>query len=205
MVFALCLLDEVRCIDQRRCTRRGRLWREAWTERVLLGLGLALEVAAQEAREHAQQHDAREVAVLRLLVPAIELGVVQPEGQGRVPGVPRKRVEEPGALRQLLHELPLERHGLPQLHGLVQDLLAHALELQPREVPDLRDLVLGEVLLDGRKLPHHEAEVQHPVLVHLGQCELRWRHQVDFDLAVEPQAIHLRVHGATVEEVAQQR
>mmetsp|Transcript_32090 Transcript_32090/g.92086 ORF Transcript_32090/g.92086 Transcript_32090/m.92086 type:complete len:389 (-) Transcript_32090:689-1855(-) len=194
LVFPCNLLDEVRRCNHRRLPRVERLppfvglWARWVNVQVRQGrerrFHLRSEIFAQEAPEHAQQNDASEVAVLRLLVPPVQLGVVQPEGQGGVACIPRQRVEEPRPRRQHVDKLALERHGPAQLQRLLQDLLAHALELQPREVPDLCHLVLSKVLLDRRELPDSETEGYHPVLVHLGQGKLCRRHQVDYDLVI---------------------
>mmetsp|Transcript_43578 Transcript_43578/g.123316 ORF Transcript_43578/g.123316 Transcript_43578/m.123316 type:complete len:542 (+) Transcript_43578:215-1840(+) len=176
-----------------------------WARRVRrVVVVIALEIVAEEAAEHAQQDDSCEVPVLRLLVPAVEVGVVQPEGQRGVPGVARERVEELGLRRQPGDEVPLHRHGLAQLRGLGQHLVPHPLELEPREVPQLRHLLLREVLLDGRELPDPEARRDHPVLVHLRQGQLRGGHEVHLDLPVQLEPVDLGVDSAAVEEVAEQ-
>mmetsp|Transcript_67600 Transcript_67600/g.198513 ORF Transcript_67600/g.198513 Transcript_67600/m.198513 type:complete len:328 (+) Transcript_67600:945-1928(+) len=119
-----------------------------------------------------------------------------------MPRVARERVEELRALRQVRDELTLEGHGSSQLHLLVEHLVSHALQLEPGEIPELRHLGLLEVLLDGRELPDVEAGLDHLLLVVLGERELRRRHEVHVDRAVEPEAVRLGVHGAAVEEVA---
>mmetsp|Transcript_61314 Transcript_61314/g.154760 ORF Transcript_61314/g.154760 Transcript_61314/m.154760 type:complete len:238 (+) Transcript_61314:463-1176(+) len=131
-----------------------------------------LEVIAEEASKHAEHDDTCEVAVLRLPVPTVELCIVKPKWQRRVPSIPRQRVEEFRVLRQFVNELALHRDGLPQLGRLVQHLVAHAFELEPREVPYRSHLGLLQVLGDRCELPDIEACCKHPVLIMLGQCQL---------------------------------
>mmetsp|Transcript_91548 Transcript_91548/g.255760 ORF Transcript_91548/g.255760 Transcript_91548/m.255760 type:complete len:375 (-) Transcript_91548:534-1658(-) len=171
----------------------------------LPGRPRALEVVAEEAAEHAEEDDAREVAVLRLPVPAVEVRVVQPVGQHGVSRIAGQRVEELRALGQLAHEVLLHRHRLAQLALLVEHLLAHALQLQPREVPDLRDLRLRQVLLDRCELSDDEARNLHPVLVVLRQCQLSGGDQVHLDGIVDLEAVDLGVNGSAMKQVADKR
>mmetsp|Transcript_3966 Transcript_3966/g.10982 ORF Transcript_3966/g.10982 Transcript_3966/m.10982 type:complete len:289 (-) Transcript_3966:777-1643(-) len=146
------LFVEVRCTEERvtqpRAFPRRIRRRQARTFGLWRDLGRALEVTAQQPCQHAQQDDPGEVTVLRLLVPPVELRIVQPEGQCWMPGITWKWVKEPCARRQLANKLPLKRHRFSQLERLLQDLVAHAFQLQPREVPDLRNLILLKVLID---------------------------------------------------------
>mmetsp|Transcript_64603 Transcript_64603/g.202311 ORF Transcript_64603/g.202311 Transcript_64603/m.202311 type:complete len:396 (-) Transcript_64603:704-1891(-) len=189
LVAPLDLRDEVHGVPDRRRVRRGP---DLGSHRQLLRSGQrAPEVAAQETAKHSQEDDASEVPVLRLLVPSIEFGIVQPERQGGMPGVARERVEESRARRQLPHKFPLERDCLSQLGRLVQDLLAHPLKLQAGEVPNLCDLALGQVFLNGCKLPHVKPKRQHAILIQPGERQLGWSDQINVNLAVQPEAINL--------------
>eukprot|EP00754_Rhynchopus_humris_P024033 Rhum_TRINITY_DN14861_c18_g1::Rhum_TRINITY_DN14861_c18_g1_i1::g.124369::m.124369 len=171
--------------------RRRRLRRRRTVERV------DLRAAAQRELE-----DARVVAVDALPVVRVVRHVVEPHRHHRVLLVAGQRVVELGVGGDLLQVVPAARDGAAKVLLAAQDLVAHPLQLQPREVPDGRDVRLRQVLVDGLVAGHLEAVVHHALLVLLRHRQVRGRNQVHLHLVEHAEAVCLAVDRAAVVQVA---
>lgn len=123
-----------------------------------------------DAVEQGEEDDPHVVAVRGLPVPHVVLAVIKPERQDRVVRVPGQWVVELATWReslQLLQDVKAHSHSATQRVHPARELVAHPLELQPREVPDLRDLSLVQVLINGLEEAHLEAVLFHHVDISL--------------------------------------
>ena len=160
------------------------------------------EIASELSRNQSQKDYAAVHAVDRLLLPAVERGVIQESGDRRMFLVARKRVVELRSLRDPVHEFRTEGDGGSQPVGLGKDLLSHALQLRPGEVPLVGHVLLRQIFLDGLEDPDIEAVVLHLNHVVLRHCKLVRGDEVDLDGLPERQSVDLAVHGASVVQVA---
>jgi len=95
-------------------------------------------------------------------------------------------VVEARAFGQAVEHIPAEGDGPAQGRRLLEHRLAHALELQPREVPDGRGFARGQVLVQGAPLAHLEAVPAHLADVLGRHSQVGRRHQVDDGLLEDP-------------------
>ena len=148
-------------------------------------------VIADPSSDEGQQDDAAVHAVYRLPLPCIERRLVQPCRNRRMLLVARKRMVELRILLQHRKEVAAECDGFAEGLLLLEDPLAHPLELRPREVPEPCGIASLEVLLDRGVDGDVEAVLLHLLDVRLRHHQLIGSDEIDLHAVEDPESVHL--------------